>query len=149
MKKKNPAWQVILGEISTHQNLWIMYINQICKTGSPYDTVANVLDCNIIVSKFKLQSCYYVHFQINNIGKDMSPLILPAVHLQGWLWHWITHKGWYAIKQRNESKSVKISTLRWFSLLSKENVGEPFLSSLPQVKFRIFWLMGVPLNFCN
>ena len=29
--------------------------------------VANVLDCDIVVSGFKLQSCYYVHFWTNTL----------------------------------------------------------------------------------
>ena len=30
---------------------------------SPNSVVANVLDYNIIITKFKFQSCYYFHFQ--------------------------------------------------------------------------------------
>ena len=37
--------------------------------------VANVLNCDIIVNKFKLQSCYYIHFQTNTLRKGMNPLI--------------------------------------------------------------------------
>ena len=73
--------------------------------------VANMLDCNITESEFKLQTHYYNHFWINTLGKGMNLLILPSyglnstltVLLQRWLWDWITHKGWYAIKQRNQS----------------------------------------------
>ena len=28
---------------------------------------------------------------------------ITVVYLQEWLWHQITHKGWYAIKQRNQT----------------------------------------------
>ena len=35
--------------------------------------LANVLDCDILVSEFELPSRYYVHFQINTLGKDMNP----------------------------------------------------------------------------
>ena len=41
--------------------------------------VANVLDCDIEVSEFKLQSRYFVHFRTNNLGKSMNPLISPAL----------------------------------------------------------------------
>ena len=41
--------------------------------------VVKVMDCEIIVSEFVLQSHYYVHFQANTLGKGMKPLILPAV----------------------------------------------------------------------
>ena len=37
--------------------------------------VANMLNCDIVVSKFELKSHYYVHFQINTFGKGMKPLI--------------------------------------------------------------------------
>ena len=34
---------------------------------SPSGRVVNMLDYNIIVSEFKLQSCYYIHVQINTL----------------------------------------------------------------------------------
>ena len=43
--------------------------------GIPHSVVANILNCNIVVSKFKLQSCYYVYFWTNALGKGMNPLI--------------------------------------------------------------------------
>ena len=39
---------------------------------SPRGALANALDCDIVVSEFELQSCYYVHFQINTLGKGMK-----------------------------------------------------------------------------
>ena len=45
---------------------------------SLYVVVANVLDCNIIVSEFKLQSCYYVLFWINTLGKGMNCFIFST-----------------------------------------------------------------------
>ena len=44
--------------------------------------VVNVLDCDIFVNKFKLQSCYCIHFQTNALGKGVNPLILPVM---GWI----------------------------------------------------------------
>ena len=41
--------------------------------------VANVLDCDIIVSEFEIQSRYYVHFQINTLRKGMNLLIPRAI----------------------------------------------------------------------
>ena len=32
---------------------------------------------DIVINKFKLQSCYYVHFRTNTLGKGMHPLIPP------------------------------------------------------------------------
>ena len=54
----------------------------------------------------QLYNNYYVHFRTNALGKyEPSPLpppksnTIPAVLLQGWFWHEITQKGWYAIKE--------------------------------------------------
>ena len=33
---------------------------------------ANVVDCDNAVSVFKLQSCYYIHFHPNILGKGMN-----------------------------------------------------------------------------
>ena len=43
---------------------------------SLWGVAANVLDCDIIVNGFELQSGYYVHFRTINLGKGMNPLIL-------------------------------------------------------------------------
>ena len=47
--------------------------------GSPSCVVANVLDCDIVVSEFELQSRYYVHFQTNTLSKGIKLLIIPVV----------------------------------------------------------------------
>ena len=47
--------------------------------GSPRGVMVKAMDCGIVVSKFVLQSCYYVHFRANTPGKGMKPLILPAM----------------------------------------------------------------------
>ena len=41
--------------------------------------MANVLDCNIMLSEFKLQSQYYVYFQINTLRKAMNLLLFQAI----------------------------------------------------------------------
>ena len=48
---------------------------------SPLGVVANVLDCNIGVSKFELHSYYDVHFRTNTLGKGMNSLILSICGL--------------------------------------------------------------------
>ena len=62
----------------------------------PRGVVASILDCNIIVSKYKFQLHYYVYFQTNKFGeRHEPPYPLPshglnsitAVVLEGWLWH--------------------------------------------------------------
>ena len=46
--------------------------------GSPCGIMGKVLDCGLEVSEFKLQLCYYVHFQPNTFGDGNNPLILPG-----------------------------------------------------------------------
>ena len=49
--------------------------------GSPHAEVVNVLDCEIVVSEFEPQSCYYVHFRTNTRRKGKNPLIPAATSL--------------------------------------------------------------------
>ena len=50
--------------------------------GCPRCVMVKVMDCGIVVSKFVFHSRYYIHFRANTFGKDMNPLILPAM---GWI----------------------------------------------------------------
>ena len=43
--------------------------------GRIYDVVANVMDCDVRVSEFELQTPYYVQFQTYTLWKSMNPLI--------------------------------------------------------------------------
>ena len=66
--------------------------------GDPSGIVANVLDCDLVESEFKLQSLYYILWEppyLLSYGLNSTTTVL----LQGW--HSITNKGWYAIKQRS------------------------------------------------
>ena len=47
--------------------------------GCPRGVMVKAMDCGIVVSEFELESCYYFHFRANTLGKDMNPLILPAM----------------------------------------------------------------------
>ena len=47
--------------------------------GCPRGLMVKVMDCGIVVSEFVFQSCYYVNFWTNTLGKSMNPLILPAM----------------------------------------------------------------------
>ena len=49
------------------------------KQWGPYGVMAKVLDYGIIVSEFELQSCDYIHFRTNTLGKGMNPLIFPTM----------------------------------------------------------------------
>ena len=50
----------------------------------PYGIGANELDCDIIVSKFKLQSCNYFHFLTNTLLSPNYGLNSITIVLQGW-----------------------------------------------------------------
>ena len=45
----------------------------------PCGVMVKVMDYGIVVSKFVLQSQYYVNFWANTLGKGMKPLILPVM----------------------------------------------------------------------
>ena len=62
---------IVLIMISMKQSLLLM--------GKSPGAVANMLYCNIVVTKFKLQLCYYIHFQSGILGKGMNPLIYLAM----------------------------------------------------------------------
>ena len=51
---------------------------RICVFGSSSGVVSNVLDCEIVVSAFELQSVNDVNFQTLILGKDMNSRISPA-----------------------------------------------------------------------
>ena len=55
----------------------------------------------------------YVHFRTNALGeRHESPYppnyglnSITIVLLEGWLWHWITYEGWYAIKETEPNQT--------------------------------------------
>ena len=42
-------------------------------------SLATVIDFDIVVSEFKFESVYFVHFQSNTLRKYMNPLVPPAM----------------------------------------------------------------------
>ena len=44
-----------------------------------HGVVANIMDCDVVVSKFEFQSLYCIHFRTNTLGKDMDLLILQVL----------------------------------------------------------------------
>ena len=56
------------------------YYNSGVKRFNPYTTRTLpsyfhlYLDCEIVVSDFKLQLCYYAYFRTNTLKKDLNPL---------------------------------------------------------------------------
>ena len=45
----------------------------------PCGVMVKALDYGIVVSEFKLQLRYYIHFRTNTLGKSMNPFILLAM----------------------------------------------------------------------
>ena len=41
--------------------------------------MADVLDCNIVISEFELQLHYYVQFLSNILKKGMNSIIIPVI----------------------------------------------------------------------
>ena len=74
-----PWWR---GWVNTHtipSGFWKHFLYLLFHWGCPRGVMVKALDCRIIESEFKLQSCYYVHFRKNTLGKSMNPLILSAM----------------------------------------------------------------------
>ena len=47
--------------------------------GCPHGVMVKALDCEMLLSEFELQLCYYIYFRTNTLEKVMNPLILPAM----------------------------------------------------------------------
>ena len=58
---------------SFHDNFTYASLYHVLPRGCPRGVMVKVLGCRIIVSEFKVQSGYYVHFQTNTLGKGMNP----------------------------------------------------------------------------
>ena len=57
--------------------LMVSQVNPEDMGGCPRGVMVKAMDREIVVREFVLQSCYYVHFRANTLGKGMNPLILP------------------------------------------------------------------------
>ena len=72
------------------------------------------------VSKFELEFRIYGHFRSNTPKKSYEDTLssiygfLLCYHFASirWVWHWITHEGWYAIKQENRNWNWNLSIYR-------------------------------------
>ena len=69
-KKKEKNFKKQLNKKCTYKHTMITVLRVVV----PHGVVAKMLDCFVVVSEFKLQSCYYIHFWTNNVGKGMNPL---------------------------------------------------------------------------
>ena len=72
-----------------HSLMLLCFIKNKCpEVGCPSGVVAYMLDYDIVVSEFELQSRYYVLFRTNILGIFSYVLNnISTVLLQGWLWH--------------------------------------------------------------
>ena len=61
----------------TRHKKHLAVLEAITITENPRGIRVKVLDCDIVVYEFELQSCYYFHFQTNSLGKGINLLILP------------------------------------------------------------------------
>ena len=59
--------------------------------------VANVLNCDILVSEFEPQSSYNVQFRTNTLGKGMYPLIHPLQLKVKYLFNTFFYKNGFSI----------------------------------------------------
>ena len=64
------------------------------------------LDVTLLKSSSIRVITYFYYIYYFQFWKGMNPLTpscglnsITAILLQGWLWQWITHDGWYAIKE--------------------------------------------------
>ena len=118
----------------------------------PRGVMVKAMDCGIVVREFVLQSRYYIHFRANTLGKGREPPYPTSyglnssttIFLGEWLWHWITCKGWYAIKQRNQTKPIKIGCSQ--CILSLSNGVYFFWRALPSYSVWVLYVR-IPLGF--
>ena len=72
---RNPA----LSFFKRFRTLYLSYIVEILEDVTwptlGAGVVANVLNCDIVVSEFELQSCYYVRIRTNALKKGLNSLI--------------------------------------------------------------------------
>ena len=73
---------VYVGLTTTTLSRWLtMYLNDSSTIGLHLRecpcVMVKAMDCRIVVNKFKHQSCYYVHFWTNTLGKGINPLLSP------------------------------------------------------------------------
>ena len=62
----------------------------------PRGVMMNVLDCNIVADEFKLQSRYYIQFQINTLRKGKNRLIFSCYRLNSATT--VQKKDWFGIR---------------------------------------------------
>ena len=72
------GWINIYSYIWFKTRYWKLSHIPTCLVRCSYGVVVNMHDCGIVVSKFKLQLFYCIHFQTNALGKSIN-LLIPIV----------------------------------------------------------------------
>ena len=68
--------QIVIGKENEYFTaMWDKRLQEKEKGGCPRGVMIKTMDCGIVVSEFKLQSHYYVHFWTNPLGKGILPAI--------------------------------------------------------------------------
>ena len=62
---------------------WILFLISLLLGEEVINVMVNLLDSDIVVSKFEFQSYYNIHFLINILRKDIKPPYLPCYVLNG------------------------------------------------------------------
>ena len=112
----------------------------------PCGVVFNALDCGIVVSEFKLQPCYNVHFKTNTLGKGMTPPFIAsasyglnsttAVLSQGLIWELNNPQRliYHLTKKSNQTYSLLYHSIYFHQLriLEKQNYKWQIQSNIKQ-----------------
>ena len=69
-------WGNLAGNMKT---MTFLFMEHKSLRGCPRGVMVKAMDCGIVIREFVHQSCYYVQFRANTLGKGMNPLILPAM----------------------------------------------------------------------
>ena len=67
-----------------HWDSWPKYMKKSVwngQRGCPRGVMVKAMNCGIVVSKFELQSCYYIHFRTNTLWERYEPPYPPSYGL--------------------------------------------------------------------
>ena len=76
---QQPVLQTWLDETAKKRKKLTCWLVTLYISGCPRGVMFKAMDCRIVVSEFKPQSRYNVHFRADNPRKGMNLLILPAM----------------------------------------------------------------------
>ena len=78
----SPCWAILSRRQHKHYAIqlykiknWIVPFHSPMPRGCLRGLMVKAIDCRIVVTEFKLQSLYYVHFQTYTVGKGVIPYL--------------------------------------------------------------------------